>query len=253
MNRTLKEMSRCMLIDGGCKPELWAHAIDTAAYLHNRSSSSRNPTSTPYEVMWKHKPDVRHLRVFGSVCYALVQKQQREAYMHKLHVDSMPTTNIAEDNAAALKWCYNPINHGKQKHIPVAYHFIREQVAQFGHLNIVPISTEFQLADLFTKVLPAPRFRFLVNSIRGLNPTPLVPRTVSETLKDMVSEKANEILSLKERIAQAPEEPTHKFFDDHFQEPDPVQLQSCAGLRPKTSSISDTLSSMSQRTEAAAA
>ena len=50
MNRTLKEMSRCMLLDGGCKPELWAHAIDTAAYLHNRSTSSRNPDTTPCEV-----------------------------------------------------------------------------------------------------------------------------------------------------------------------------------------------------------
>ena len=66
MNRTLKEMSRCMLLDGGCRPELWAHAIDTAAYLHNRSASSRNPNITPYELMWKERPDIRHLRVFGS-------------------------------------------------------------------------------------------------------------------------------------------------------------------------------------------
>ena len=72
-----------MLIDGGCRPELWAHAIDTAAYLHNRSASSRNPDITPYELMWKERPDVRHLRVFGSVCYSLIQKQFRQAYNHK--------------------------------------------------------------------------------------------------------------------------------------------------------------------------
>ncbi len=27
MNRSLKDHSRCMLLDGGCKPELWGHAI----------------------------------------------------------------------------------------------------------------------------------------------------------------------------------------------------------------------------------
>ena len=82
MNRTLKSMSRCMLIDGGCRPELWAHAVDTAAYLHNRSASVRNPDTTPYEVMWSRKPDVRHVRCFGSVCYSMVQKQYRQPYDH---------------------------------------------------------------------------------------------------------------------------------------------------------------------------
>ena len=47
MNRILKEGSRCMLLDGGCRPELWAHAVDTAAYLNNRSASKRNQDSTP--------------------------------------------------------------------------------------------------------------------------------------------------------------------------------------------------------------
>ena len=147
-----------------------------------------------------------------------------------LHVASMPTTNIAEDNAAALKWCYNPINHGKQKHIPVAYHFIREQVAQFCNLNIVPIATEFQLADLFTKVLPAPRFRFLVDSIRGLNPTPLAPRTVSERIQDAVKDASEELMSLKDRLDKNPTNTQERFFEEHFQEPDPVSLQKQAGL-----------------------
>ena len=89
-----------------------------------------------------------------------------------LHVTSMPTTNIMEDNSAALKWCYNPMNHSKQKHIPVAYHFIREQVTEFHNLNVVPIATEHQLADMFTKCLPAPRFKHLVDTLRGLHPAP---------------------------------------------------------------------------------
>ena len=106
-----------------------------------------------------------------------------------LGIKRMPTTNIMEDNTAALKWCYNPVNHAKQKHIPVAYHFIREQVAQFGNINVVPVATEFELADMFTKCLPAPRLRFLIDTILGKHPAPVArPTPTSTSLLDATAE-----------------------------------------------------------------
>ena len=147
-----------------------------------------------------------------------------------LRVDGMPTTNLMEDNTAALKWCYNPINHGKQKHIPVAYHFIREQVVQFNNINVVPIPTETQLADLYTKCLPSPRFKFLVDTIRGLHPTPVARPTnaMVDTVKGALGET---LLSLKERMLQLdPATQAQPFFNEHFEEPDPVLLQQRAGL-----------------------
>jgi hypothetical protein len=79
-----------------------------------------------------------------------------------LQLDSVPVTSIMEDNTAASKWCYNPVNHAKQKHIDIAYHFVREQIAEFGTLTIVAVPTVEQIADLATKALPAPRFEYLV-------------------------------------------------------------------------------------------
>ena len=150
-----------------------------------------------------------------------------------LHIDAMPTTNLMEDNNAALKWCYNPINHSKQKHIPVAYHFVREQVKQFGALNIVPVATEFQLADMFTKCLPSPRLRFLIDTVRGLHPTPEA-RPTSSVLGDTagaLGDKLEELtLDLKTRM-KTQVESTVPFFDQHFEEPDPLLLQAQANLR----------------------
>ena len=66
-----------------------------------------------------------------------------------MELDSIPVTPILEDNADAAKWCYNPLNHAKQTYIDMAYHFIREQCAEFGNLTIVsfcalpPSSVEF--------------------------------------------------------------------------------------------------------------
>ena len=150
-----------------------------------------------------------------------------------LHVDEMPTTNLYEDNTAALNWCYNPANHAKQKHIPVACHFVREQVSQFETFNVVPISTDMQLADMFTKCLPAPRLRFLIDTVRGLHPTPVARPTttpLSEVADTVHSAVKSMQVSLKERLKTQKQPDMEPFFGQHFEEPDPLLLQG-QGLR----------------------
>ena len=138
-------------------------------------------------------------------------------------LDSLPTTTIFEDNAAALKWCHNPVNHSKQKHIHVAFHFIREQITDFQNLNVVAVPTEHQWADLFTKSLPAPRFRFLVDSIRGLNPAPLTRGPGSKLTEHCAkalttaARKVGDVFKKRQATSAA-----NIFFKDHFEETDPV-------------------------------
>ena len=61
--------------------------IMTACYLQNRMASKHCNGRTPYEVMFNMTPNVSHLRVFGSVCYPLIQKKQRDPYRHKATCD----------------------------------------------------------------------------------------------------------------------------------------------------------------------
>jgi len=77
LNRTLEEKVRAMLIDSGLPRFLWAEALATAVYLHNRSPTSASATSTPSELFTGSKPDVSHLRIFGSTCYVLTPPPQR--------------------------------------------------------------------------------------------------------------------------------------------------------------------------------
>jgi hypothetical protein len=77
MNRTLLGMARSMLSFKRLSSKYWAEAIHTTIYLRNRSPTASLDGITPYEAWFGFKPRVKHLRVFGSVCYALVPKEKR--------------------------------------------------------------------------------------------------------------------------------------------------------------------------------
>ena len=76
MNRTLVEMARCLLFDADLPKEFWAEAINTAAYLRNRSVVSGLKGRTPYELFYGKKPDVSHVRVFGSEVMVHIPKEK---------------------------------------------------------------------------------------------------------------------------------------------------------------------------------
>ncbi|POM69237.1 Hypothetical protein PHPALM_14496 [Phytophthora palmivora] len=77
MNRTIMEKARSMLHYKGVSTAWWAEAVSTAVYLINRSTNSIHSTRTPFELTYKMKPSLDHLRVFGSIGYAHIDKSKR--------------------------------------------------------------------------------------------------------------------------------------------------------------------------------
>ena len=68
------------------------------------------------------------------------------------------------DNISATYLATNPVNHARTKHLEVDLHFVRERV-QWGDVLICHISTQQQLADIFTKSLLAGSFCTLRNNL----------------------------------------------------------------------------------------
>ena len=79
-NRTVMEMARCMLAEKNLPKSFWAEAVNTAVYLLNRLPTRALKDKIPIEAWSGHKPTVKHLKVFGSMCYTHVPDQKR----HKL-------------------------------------------------------------------------------------------------------------------------------------------------------------------------
>nr|GEY84627.1 retrovirus-related Pol polyprotein from transposon TNT 1-94 [Tanacetum cinerariifolium] len=68
-NRTLVEAARTMLSASQLPLFFWAEAIATACYTQNRSIIIPTHGKTPYHIINDRKPSIKHLYIFGCICY----------------------------------------------------------------------------------------------------------------------------------------------------------------------------------------
>jgi hypothetical protein len=77
LNLTLLDATRAMLHASKLSPDFWNEAVLNAVYTRNRSPSSSTGKCTPYELYYGHKPNVSHLQIFGTPCFAITTPYQR--------------------------------------------------------------------------------------------------------------------------------------------------------------------------------
>ncbi|KZV46985.1 hypothetical protein F511_15782 [Dorcoceras hygrometricum] len=68
------------------------------------------------------------------------------------------------DNTSAIAITQNPVLHSRTKHIDIRHHFIRDHVLK-KDVRLEYVSTEQQVADIFTKPLPDAKFSYFRNSL----------------------------------------------------------------------------------------
>nr|GEV83533.1 retrovirus-related Pol polyprotein from transposon TNT 1-94 [Tanacetum cinerariifolium] len=78
------------------------------------------------------------------------------------------------DNRSAIALYCNNVQHSRSKHIDIRHHFIQEQVER-GVVELYFVTTDNQLADIFTKALPRQRFEFILSRLgmKSMSPTTL--------------------------------------------------------------------------------
>ena len=79
-NRSLKDMETCLLHAKHLPPSLWDEAVNCASYLQNGVPHESVVGVTPFEALHGYKPNVSHLRVFGSKSWARIPLDKRKAF-----------------------------------------------------------------------------------------------------------------------------------------------------------------------------
>jgi hypothetical protein len=77
------------------------------------------------------------------------------------------------DNESAIRIADNPVEHSCTKHIDIRHHFLRDH-QQKGGIEVFYVSTENQLADIFTKLLDEKTFCRLRSELNILDSRGLI-------------------------------------------------------------------------------
>ncbi|KAJ0612890.1 putative RNA-directed DNA polymerase [Helianthus annuus] len=85
-HRHVVETGLTLLAQSGVPSRFWHFAFDTAVYLINRMPSRNNDRLSPFEHLFKRKPDFSFLRVFGCRCYPHLRPYNK----HKMDFRSSP-------------------------------------------------------------------------------------------------------------------------------------------------------------------
>ncbi|GJX89446.1 retrovirus-related pol polyprotein from transposon TNT 1-94 [Tanacetum coccineum] len=116
------------------------------------------------------------------------------------------STTEAEYIAIAIALCCNNVQHSRSKHIDIRHHFIREQVEK-GVVELYFMTTDYQLADIFTKALPRERFEFLLPRLGMKSMSPETLKRLQEGEDDYFRlQPAFQIEeSMSQKVSQNPE------------------------------------------------
>jgi hypothetical protein len=82
-NRTLVESARTMIHAASLPTELWAEAVNTAAFVINRTGPSNVSGKTPFQLWYGKEAPFKHIKIFGTECFVHVPQPKRKKWDKK--------------------------------------------------------------------------------------------------------------------------------------------------------------------------
>ena len=146
----VKSRTGYVLMLGGC-PISWASKLQTEIALSTL--------------------EAEYIALSTAMRELLPQRELLKEIGKKMKLDfvlpSIMHSTVFEDNNGALTLASSPKISPRTKHIAVKYHFFRDKIGVDKGIILEKIDTQNQVADIFTKGLPAQLFEPLPKKLVG--------------------------------------------------------------------------------------
>ena len=74
-DKVIQEMAKAMIHNKDMAKDLWGEVINIACHIVNRVYFRLGTKKTPYKLWKGMKPNVKYIRIFGSTCFILKDKE----------------------------------------------------------------------------------------------------------------------------------------------------------------------------------
>ncbi|GJY60563.1 retrovirus-related pol polyprotein from transposon TNT 1-94, partial [Tanacetum coccineum] len=164
-NRTLVEAARTMLSAFKLPLSFWAEVVATACYTHNRSIIISSHGKTAYHIINDRKPSIKHLHIFGCICYITRDGEN----LDKMKEKGDPCVMVGYSTQSKGYRVYNKRTQLIVESIHIKFDEIKEMMSDHNSSDLAPQRQEMCVENVSSGLIP-----------QGLDETP-------EVLKDFLT------------------------------------------------------------------
>ncbi|GJR42190.1 integrase, catalytic region, zinc finger, CCHC-type containing protein [Tanacetum coccineum] len=150
VNRTLVEAARTMLSASKLPLSFWAEAVATACYTQNRSIIISTHGKTAYHIINDRKPSIKHLHIFGCICYITRDGEN----LDKMKEKGDPCVMVGYSTQSKGYRVYNKRTRLIVESIHIKFDEIKEMMSDHNSSDLAPQRQEMSVENVSSGLVP---------------------------------------------------------------------------------------------------
>ncbi|GJR65340.1 retrovirus-related pol polyprotein from transposon TNT 1-94 [Tanacetum coccineum] len=149
-NRTLVEAARMMLSASKLPLSFWAEAVATACYTQNRSIIISTHGKTAYHLINDRKPSIKHLHIFGCICYITRNGEN----LDKMNEKGDPCVMVGYSTQSKGYRVYNKRTCLIVESIHIKFDEIKEIMSDHNNSDLAPQRQKMSVENVSSGLVP---------------------------------------------------------------------------------------------------
>ncbi|GKB00678.1 retrovirus-related pol polyprotein from transposon TNT 1-94 [Tanacetum coccineum] len=149
-NRTLVEAARTMLSASKLPLSFWAEAVATACYTQSRSIIISTYGKMAYHIINDRKPSIKHLHIFGCICYITRDGEN----LDKMKEKGDPCVMVGYSTQSKGYRVYNKRTRLIVESIHIKFDEIKEMMSDHNSSDLAPQRQEMSVENVSSGLVP---------------------------------------------------------------------------------------------------